>query len=44
MSQQLQQLLKQQLTVPEILREYGRQFTQSQHDTLMDITVDAQSV
>ena len=28
MSQQLQQLLKQELTVPEILREYGRRFTQ----------------
>ena len=28
MSQHLQQLLKQELTVPEILREYGRRFTQ----------------
>ena len=28
MSQQLQQLLKQELTIPEVLREYGRRFTQ----------------
>jgi hypothetical protein len=28
MSQQQQQLLKQELTVPEILREYGTRFTQ----------------